>query len=82
MVHSSFLVYADYVNILAGSIHTIRRNIEALVVASIETGLVVNADKTEHMVMSRYQNAGQSRNIKTEVVPLKEWNSSNVWEIP
>jgi hypothetical protein len=47
-----FLVYADAGNILVGSVHTIQRNIEALVVASIETGLVVNADKTKHMVMS------------------------------
>jgi hypothetical protein len=47
-----FLVYADGDNILNGSIHTIQRNIQALVVASIETGLVVNADKTKHMVVS------------------------------
>jgi hypothetical protein len=59
-----------------------QRNIEALVVVGIETGLVVNADKTEHMVMSCYQNAGQSRTTKSEIVPLKEWNNSSVWEIP
>ena len=64
-----FLFYADGDNILAGSIHTIKRNIEALVVASIETGLVVNADKTEHVVMSGYQNAGQRHNTKNEIVP-------------
>jgi len=64
------------------SIHTIQRNIEALVFASIETGLVVNADKTKYMVMSRYQSAGQSHYTRTEIVPLKGWNSSNVWEIP
>jgi hypothetical protein len=33
------LVYADDVNILEGSIHTIKKNAEALVVASKETGL-------------------------------------------
>jgi hypothetical protein len=38
------LVYAD-VNILGISIHTIRKNTDALVVASKETGLEVNADK-------------------------------------
>ena len=27
------LVYADYVNILGGSVHTIKKNVEALVVA-------------------------------------------------
>ena len=64
---------------LDGSVHTIQRNIEALVVASIENGLVVNADKTKHMVMSQYQNTGQTHNTKTEIVPLKVWNTSNVW---
>jgi len=46
------LVYADDVNILGGSIHTIKENAEALVVAIKETGLEVNADKTKYMVMS------------------------------
>jgi hypothetical protein len=47
------LVYAEDVNILSGSIHTIRKNTEALVVASKEIGLEVNAEKTKYMVMSR-----------------------------
>ena len=47
------LVYADYVNILCGSIHTIKKNTEAVVVASKESGLEVNADKTKYIVMSR-----------------------------
>jgi len=34
------------------SIHTRKENAEALVVASKETVLEVNADKTEYMVMS------------------------------
>jgi hypothetical protein len=40
------------------------KNAEALVVASYENGLEVNADKTKYMVMSQDQNAGQSQNIK------------------
>jgi hypothetical protein len=40
------LVYADDVNILGGSLHTVKENPEALVVASKESGLGVNADKT------------------------------------
>ena len=40
------LAYADDVNILGGSIHTLKKNSEALVVASKETGLEVNADRT------------------------------------
>ena len=51
--------YANDVNILGGSIHTIKENEEALVVATKETGLEVNADKTKHMIMSQDQNAGQ-----------------------
>ena len=52
------LVYADDVNILGGSVQTVKENAEALVVASKETGLKVNADKTKYMAMSRDQNAG------------------------
>ena len=48
-----FLVYADDVVMLGGSMHTIKENLEALVVASKETGLDANADKTKYMVMSR-----------------------------
>jgi hypothetical protein len=59
------LVYADDVNVLGGSIHTIRKNTEALLVASKEIGLEVNAEKTKYMVMSRDQNAGQNGNIQT-----------------
>ena len=45
-------IYADDVNMLGGSIHTIKENAEALVVASKEIRLDVNADKTKYMVMS------------------------------
>jgi len=51
------LVYAGD-NILEGSIHTIKENAEAFVVASKEFGLKVSADKTKYRVMSRDQNAG------------------------
>jgi len=44
------LLYANDVNILGRSIHTIRKNTEALVVASKETGLQVNAEKTRYLV--------------------------------
>jgi hypothetical protein len=58
------LVYADDVNMLGVSIHTIRKNTEAFVIFSKEIGLAVNAEKTKYMVMSRYQNAGQNGNIQ------------------
>jgi UDP-galactopyranose mutase len=51
---------------LEGSVHTIKKNAETLVVASKETGLEVNADKTKYMVMSWEQNAGWSHDIKTD----------------
>jgi hypothetical protein len=60
------LVYADYVNVLGRTIHTIEENTKALVDASKETRLEVNADKTKCMVMSRDHNAGQSHSMKID----------------
>jgi len=54
------------VYILRGSVQTIKKNTEALAVASKETGLEVNADKTKHMVKCWDQNAGKSHKIKTD----------------
>jgi len=52
------LIYADDINILGGSVHTVKENEKGLIVASKEMGLEVNADNTKYMVMSRDQNAG------------------------
>jgi hypothetical protein len=52
------LVYPYDINKLRGSVRTIQKNTEALVVASMEIGLEVNAEKTKYMVMSRDQNSG------------------------
>jgi ketol-acid reductoisomerase len=49
MVH---IIYAHGVNILAGSIHTIRKNMEALVIASKGIDLQVNSEKSKCMVIS------------------------------
>jgi hypothetical protein len=51
------LVYADHINIMGGSVNTVKKNTEALVVASRAIGLEINADKTKYMVMSQDQNA-------------------------
>jgi hypothetical protein len=51
---------------MGGSVHTIKKNAEALVVASKESGLEVHADRTKYVVMSRDQNAGQNQNINTD----------------
>ena len=60
------LAYADDVNILEGSAHTVKENAEALLVATKETGLEVNADKTKYMVMSRDRNAGRDQSVKID----------------
>jgi hypothetical protein len=60
------LAYTDDVNILGGSVRTLKENAEAFVVAAKEIGLEVNADKTKYMVMSRDQNAGRTHSIKTD----------------
>jgi retron-type reverse transcriptase len=44
------LAYADDVNILEGCVHTVKENAEALLVATKEIGLEVNADKTKYVV--------------------------------
>jgi len=60
------LAYADDVNILGGSTHTLKENAEALVAATREIGLAVNADKTKYMVMSRDQNAGRIHSVRID----------------
>jgi hypothetical protein len=53
------LFYADDVNLLGDNIDTIKKNTEALIGASKEVGLEVNAGKTKYILLSRHQNAGQ-----------------------
>ena len=65
-VTHQLLVYADDGYLLGGSVHTIKENAEALVVASKETGLEVNVNKTKYMGMSRDQNAGRSHRMKID----------------
>jgi len=60
------LAYADDVNMLGGSIHTLKENAEALVAATRETGLEVSADKTTYMVVSRDQNAGRIHSVRID----------------
>ena len=44
------LVDADVVNIMGESVHSIKKNPEALAFAIEETGIEINADKTKYMV--------------------------------
>jgi len=43
---------ADDVNILDGCVHTVKKNTDALTVASKRVRLQVNADKSKYTVMS------------------------------
>jgi len=72
------LVYADDVNTLSGSLRTIKKITEALVVASHDIGLELNTDETKYMVISRDLNAERCKNIKFDNNFLKGWKSSNI----
>jgi hypothetical protein len=56
------LIYADDVNLLGDSINTIKENTKALLEGSKDVGLEINAEKTNYMIMSHYQNLGQNQN--------------------
>ena len=65
------LAYADDVNILGGSVHTVKKNAEALVAATKEIGLEVNAHKTKYMAVFRYQNAGRIHSMRMDNSPIE-----------
>jgi hypothetical protein len=60
------LAYADDVNILGGSVLTVRENAEALVVATKEIRLEVNTDKTKYVFMPWERNAGWGHGVKID----------------
>ena len=60
------LSYADDVNILAGSVFSVKKNAENLVAATQEIGLEVDAHKNKYMTVSRDQNAGRIHSIKVD----------------
>jgi len=74
------LAYAGDVNILGGSIHTLKQNAEALVAATRETGLEISADKTKYMVMSQDQNAGHNHSVRINKSTFERGKSLNIWE--
>ena len=71
LYESYILAYADDVNILGGSVHTVKKNSEALVAATKETGLEVNVHKSKYMTVSRDQNAGRIHSMKMDNSPIE-----------
>jgi hypothetical protein len=65
------------VNLLGDNIDTINKNTKTLIDASNEVGLEVDVEKSEYVLVSWDQNAGQNRKIKIRnrsfenVSPLK-----------
>jgi hypothetical protein len=51
------VIYGGYVSMLGGSIHTIKKNAEACILITKESGLEVNAYKAKYVVISRDHNA-------------------------
>jgi hypothetical protein len=62
------LAYADDVNLLEDNTDTIEKNTETLIDASKEVGLEINVKKTKYMLLSRHQNSGQDRDIKSKQI--------------
>jgi hypothetical protein len=58
------LACAGDVNIVGENVDNIDKNTEALLDASKKFGLEVNTEKTNYILMSRYQKAGQRHSIK------------------
>jgi hypothetical protein len=65
--------YTDDFNILGVRVHTLMENAEALVVASKEFELEVNADKTQYMVLSPYRKVGRKGRGNIASSSLKLW---------
>jgi hypothetical protein len=57
-------VYADHINLLGGSINTVKDNTENFLEFGRGVGLEINAEKTKYMIMSRYPNSEQNQNIR------------------
>ena len=74
------LVYADNFSVLVGSIPTMKKKTEPLVVASRETGPEVNAEKAKYMVTFQDQNTGQ--NYNTGNTTSERVESSDILEQP
>jgi hypothetical protein len=68
-------VYADDINILGGSVHTVKKKADDLAVASKEIGLEVNADKNKYMNCLEIRMQEDVTVSRMVIVPLKGWKS-------
>jgi hypothetical protein len=75
------LAYADDVHLLGGNTEAIKINTQTVTDASKEIGLVVTVEKTKHMLLSQYQNAGQNQNIRrADHLEMCHDSKSLAWE--
>jgi hypothetical protein len=67
------LVYIDNIKMPGGSVHTIKKNTETLVLASKETGLDVNADKISAWSCLEIRMQDEFTLRRRIIVPMKGW---------
>jgi hypothetical protein len=65
-VTHQLMVYADDINLICDSINTIKEKTETLLMTSRDVCLEMNAEKTNHMIMSRQPNSGRNQSIANE----------------
>jgi hypothetical protein len=78
LVWRMLLLYAEE----GGSVHTVKENAEALVVATKEIGLEVNADKSKYVSCLEIRMRDEITIYGLIIASLKGWKSSNIWEQP
>jgi hypothetical protein len=75
------LAYADDVNLLGDNIDTRNKNTETIIDATKEVGLEVNIEKTQYMLVSWNQNAGQNQEIKIGNGSFENVSQFNVYRL-
>jgi len=65
---------------MGGSVHTVKRDVQASVVARKENGLEVNADKLSTWSYLEIRTQEKATIQRSIIFPLKAWISSNIWE--
>ena len=66
------LSYAYDVNTLGGRVSTVQKKEGTLLFVRKETGIEVNTDKTNYMVMSENQNAGRSHIVESDNISFEK----------